>query len=39
MSEEPLPKKWIMRQNDKELNDNFLYFVKGQWKTFLDLFN
>ena len=39
MSEEPLPKKWIMRQNDKELNDNFWYFVKGQWKTFLDLFN
>ena len=39
MSEEPLAKKWIMRQNDKYINSSFLYFVKGQWKTFLDLFN
>jgi len=39
MSEEPLAKKWIMRQNDKYINNSFLYFVKGQWKTFLDLFN
>ena len=39
MSEEPLAKKWIMRQNDKYINNSFIYFVKGQWKTFLDLFN
>ena len=39
MSEEPLAKKWIMRQNDEYINNSFLYFVEGQWKTFLDLFN
>jgi len=39
MSEEPLAKKWIMRQNSEVINKDFFYFVKGQWKTFLDLFN
>ena len=39
MSEEPLAKKWIMRQNSEDINKDFFYFVKGQWKTFLDLFN